>query len=253
MNKLRAVLIDDEKNNLDLLSHFIKKYCDDVEIISECLTYKDALLKVDELKPDLLFLDIVLDENTAFDLLNDLKFKKFNIIFTTAYDEYAVKAFRYNTADYLLKPILIDDLILAVEKVIAKAKELKFLQPAQINNLSNSVLGKHPMDFLTISGADRIDFIDPNEIIYMQSNGRYTEFILSDNKRKVLASKSLGEIHVQLNPSVFFRIHNTFIINLKHLININKKSGNYCEMSNGNSLPISRRRYEGLMKYLRSV
>ena len=102
MNKLRAILIDDEKNNLDLLSHFVKKYCLDVEIVSECLTYQDALIDIDELKPDLLFLDIVLDENTAFDLLKEVKFKKYNIIFTTAYDEYAINAFKYNTTDYLL-------------------------------------------------------------------------------------------------------------------------------------------------------
>ena len=94
INKLRAILIDDEKNNLDLLSHFVKKYCLDVEIVSECLTYQDALIDIDELKPDLLFLDIVLDENTAFDLLKEVKFKKYNIIFTTAYDEYAINAFK---------------------------------------------------------------------------------------------------------------------------------------------------------------
>lgn len=253
MNKLRAILIDDEKNNLDLLSHFVKKYCLDVEIVSECLTYQDALIDIDELKPDLLFLDIVLDENTAFDLLKEVKFKKYNIIFTTAYDEYAINAFKYNTADYLLKPILIDDLITAVGKINIRSKAMDYLDSSQITNLSNSVLGKHPMNFLTISGADRIDFIDPAEIIYMQSNGRYTEFILSDSNRKVLASKSLGEFQGLLNPSLFFRIHNTYIVNLKHLLNINKKSGNYCEMTNGNSLPISRRRYEGLMKYLRNA
>ena len=253
MEKLRAILIDDEKNNLDLLSHFVKKYCLDVEVISECLTYRDALVQIDELKPDLLFLDIVLDENTAFDLLKEVKFKKYKIIFTTAYDEYAIKAFKFNTADYLLKPILIDDLITAVGKIHKGWKTCEYLDASQISNLSNSVLGKHPMNFLTISGSGRIDFIDPKEIIYMQSNGRYTEFILSNNKRKIMASKSLGEFEGVLNSTLFFRIHNTYIVNLSHLLNINKKSGNYCEMSNGDALPISRRRYEGLMKYLRNT
>ena len=172
MEKLRAILIDDEKNNLDLLSHFVKKYCLDVEVISECLTYQDALVQIDELKPDLLFLNIVLDENTAFDLLKEVKFKKYKIIFTTAYDEYAVKAFKFNMADYLLKLILIDDLIAAVGKIHKGWKTSEYLNSSQISNLSNSVLGKHPMNFLTISGSDRIDFIDPKEIIYMQSNGR---------------------------------------------------------------------------------
>lgn len=159
MEKLRAILIHDEKNNLDLLSHFVKKYCLDVEVISECLTYQDALEQIDELKPDLLFLDIVLDENTAFDLLKEVKFKKYKIIFTTAYDEYAIKAFKFNTADYLLKPILIDDLIAAVGKIHKGWKTSEYLDSSQISNLSNSVLGKHPMNFLTISGSDRIDLL----------------------------------------------------------------------------------------------
>ena len=84
---------------MDLLSHFVKKYCLDVEVISECLTYRDDLVQIDELKSDLLFLDIVLDKNTAFDLLKEVKFKKYKIIFTKAYDEYAIKAFEFNTAD----------------------------------------------------------------------------------------------------------------------------------------------------------
>ena len=252
MEKLRAIIVDDEKNNLDLLSHFVKKYCLDVDLVSECHTYKDALVKIDELKPDLLFLDIVLDENTAFDLLKEVKFKRYKIIFTTAYDEYAINAFKFNTADYLLKPILIDDLIAAVGKIRKKWTTSEYLNASQINNLSHSILGKHPMNFLTISGSDRIDFIDPKEIIYMQSNGRYTEFVLCNKKRKILASKSLGEFEGLMNSAMFFRIHNTYMVNLKHLLNINKKSGNYCEMSNGDALPISRRRYEGLMKYLRN-
>lgn len=252
MEKLRAILIDDEKNNLELLSHFVRKYCLDVNVIAECLTYKDALTQIDKLKPDLLFLDIVLDENLAFDLLEATKFKKYFIIFTTAYDEHAIKAFKFNTADYLLKPILIDDLINAVGKIISRRHDQDYLDVSQIKNLSNSILRKHPMNYLTISGSHRVDFIDPQDIVYMQSSGRYTEFILTNKKRKIIASKSLGEYEGLLNSNLFFRIHNTFMINLKHLININKRAGNYCEMSNGDALPISRRRYEGLMKYLKN-
>ena len=180
-----------KKNNLELLSHFVKKYCLDIDLVAECLTYQDALEKIDEHKPDLLFLDIILDENTAFDLLEAVEFKRYNIIFTTAYDEYAIKAFKFNTVDYLLKPILIDDLITAVGKIHKKWMTSEYLKPSQLNNLSSSILGKHPMNFLTISGLDRIDFLDPKEIIYMQSSGRYTEFILSDKKRKILASKPI--------------------------------------------------------------
>lgn len=143
-------------------------------------------------------------------------------------------------------------MIKAVGKIITRRHDQEYLGNSQIKNLSNSILRKHPMNYLTISGSHRVDFIDPKDIVYMQSSGRYTEFILTNKKRKIIASKSLGEYEGLLNSTLFFRIHNTFMINLKHLININKRSGNYCEMSNGDALPISRRRYEGLMKYLKN-
>ena len=152
-----------------------------------------------------------------------------------------------------MKPILIDDLITAVGKIYKGWKTSEYLDSSKISNLSNSVLGKHPMNFQTISGFDRIDFIDPKEIICMQSNGRYTEFILYNNKQKIMASKSLGEFERLLNSALFFRIHNIYIVNFSHLININKKSGKYCEKSNGPALTISRRRHEGLMKYLKNT
>ena len=152
-----------------------------------------------------------------------------------------------------MKLLLIDDLIAAVGKIYKGWKTSEYLDSSQISNLSNSVLGKHPMNLQTICGFDRIDFIDPKEIIHMQSNVRYTEFILSNNKQKIMASKSLGEFEGLLNSALFFRIDNIYIVNFSHLININKKSGKYCEMSNGLALPISRRRYECLMKYLRNT
>jgi two-component system LytT family response regulator len=103
-----------------------------------------------------------------------------------------------------------------------------------------------------ISGMDRIDFIHPDEVVYLKSTGRYTEFYLKDKKRKITSSKPIGEYENILDQDVFYRIHNSFLINLAQLININKRAGNYCEMSNGDSLPLSRRRYEGLMGYMRN-
>ena len=120
MKKFKTIIIDDERLAREEVKRALQKH-QEFEIIGEASHVNEAITLIEDLQPDLLFLDIVLDENTAFDLLNDLKFKKFNIIFTTAYDEYAVKAFRYNTADYLLKPILIDDLILAVENSYCKS------------------------------------------------------------------------------------------------------------------------------------
>jgi two-component system LytT family response regulator len=248
----KTVLVEDEKNNLDLLNHFIKKYCKNIDVIASCSTYDQALSVLKAEEPDLVFLDIVLDRDTSFDLLQELGNPDFQIIFTTAYDEYAIRAFKYNTIDYLLKPIIIEELVAAVNKVAEKINENKTLDMGSIKNISQSFNTKHPANFIMISGMDRIDFIHPDEVVYLKSTGRYTEFYLKDKKRKITSSKPIGEYENILDQDVFYRIHNSFLINLAQLININKRAGNYCEMSNGDSLPLSRRRYEGLMGYMRN-
>lgn len=248
----KTVLVEDEKNNLDLLNHFIKKYCKNIDVIASCSTYDQALSVLKAEEPDLVFLDIVLDRDTSFDLLQELGNPDFQIIFITAYDEYAIRAFKYNTIDYLLKPIIIEELVAAVNKVAEKINENKTLDMGSIKNISQSFNTKHPANFIMISGMDRIDFIHPDEVVYLKSTGRYTEFYLKDKKRKITSSKPIGEYENILDQDVFYRIHNSFLINLAQLININKRAGNYCEMSNGDSLPLSRRRYEGLMGYMRN-
>ncbi|MDA8924028.1 LytTR family DNA-binding domain-containing protein [Flavobacteriaceae bacterium] len=252
MKMFKTVLVEDEKNNLDLLNHFIKKYCKNIDVIASCSTYDQALSVLKAEEPDLVFLDIVLDRDTSFDLLQELGNPDFQIIFTTAYDEYAIRGFKYNTIDYLLKPIIIEELVAAVNKVAEKINENKTLDMGSIKNISQSFNTKHPANFIMISGMDRIDFIHPDEVVYLKSTGRYTEFYLKDKKRKITSSKPIGEYENILDQDVFYRIHNSFLINLAQLININKRAGNYCEMSNGDSLPLSRRRYEGLMGYMRN-
>jgi len=175
----------------------------------------------------------------------------FHIIFTTAYDQYAIKAFRYNATDYLLKPIVIEDLIEAVNRVEEQIQKKEFVNREQIKQLSDTILKKKPINYLTVSGMDRVDFIQPDDIVYLKSAGRYTEFYLRDKKRKIISSRPIGQYETLLSEDQFYRIHNSFLINLNALININKRAGNYCELSNGVSLPISRRRFEGLIKLIR--
>jgi len=199
----------------------------------------------------LCFLDILLDHDNSFHLLENIEKTSFHIIFTTAYDEYAIKAFRYNATDYLLKPVVIDDLIKAVDRVETQIHKNEFVHREQIKQLSETILKKHPLNYLTVSGMDRVDFIQPEDIVYLKSAGRYTEFYLQDKKRKIISSRPIGEYEAILPQDRFYRIHNSFLINLSALININKKAGNYCELTNGVSLPISRRRFEGLIKLMR--
>ncbi len=251
MKNLTAIIVDDEKKNVDLLFYFVQKYIPEVHILDRCLTYEAALHSISKIQPQLVFLDIHLNDKNAFDLLKELDHLDFQIIFTTAFDEYALKAFQYNTVDYLLKPIVIEELRKTIDRVLEKRNGKYEFGPEQLHTLSQSLLGRHPTNLVLISGMERVNLIDPNDIIYCRSSGRYTEFYLKGKKRCIVSSKTLGQYERSLDPVYFYRIHNTFLINLMHLDNINKKAGNYCEMSNGDSLPISRRRYEALMKRLR--
>lgn len=251
MNRLRTILVDDEKNNLELLEYFIKKNCPSLEIVAKCSTYDSAKEIIQNTDFDLCFLDILLDHDNSFHLLENLDKTSFHIIFTTAYDEFAIKAFRYNATDNLLKPIVIDDLIKAVHRVEEQIHKKEFIDQENIKQLSETILKKQPLNYLTVSGMNRVDFIQPDDIVYLKSAGRYTEFFLQDKKQKIISSRPIGEYETILTQDRFYRIHNSYLINLSALININKRAGNYCELTNGVSLPISRRRFEGLIKLMR--
>ena len=184
-------------------------------------------------------------------MLENLNQLNFQIIFTTAFDEYAIQAFKYKTVDYLLKPIVIEDLIDAVARAEERIKQNSLASQGELNQLSKNLVGRNPFELLVVSGMNKVDFIRQEEVIYLKSSGRYTEFRFTDVNRSVLATKPLGEFERTLNQVKFYRIHNSYIINLHHLVKINKIAGNYCEMVNGDSLPVSRRRLEGLLNYFK--
>ena len=251
LNTLKAILVEDEINNANLLKHFLTKYCPEIHLLDSCQNKEQAIQSINKWNPQLLFLDIILENETAFDLLQEIDYSNTHIVFITAFDEYALKAFRYNAADYLLKPIQIDELIAAVQRVLLRVKNNDLLNKSQMQDLSDS-FHSQSQKFVTISNIDKVNFVKNEEIIYCQSSGRYTEFHLSD-KRRLVASKSLGEYEMELDKGHFFRIHKSFIVNLNYNVNINKKAGNYCELSDGSSLPISRRRYDGLIQFIKNM
>lgn len=253
MKTIRTVLVEDEHKNMELLQHFIKKYCGNLEVVAACTTFQEALTTLDTEEVDLVFLDIRLDENTSFDLLESLGHRSFQIIFITAYDEFAIRAFKYNTIDYLLKPIVIDELVEAVTRAEEHIEQHSEVNRGEILHLSNHLIGRNPYNLMVISGMNKVDFVRQDEIVYLKSAGRYTEFYFNDGRRKVLVTKPIGEFESSLDQIKFYRIHNSFIINLNFLNQINKVAGNYCEMSNGDNLPISRRRLEGLLRYFKEL
>ncbi|WP_299884042.1 LytTR family DNA-binding domain-containing protein [uncultured Lacinutrix sp.] len=251
MTKVNAIIVDDEVNNVDLLVHFLTQYCPDINIIGKATTKSEGVSLVNELKPELLFLDIMLDQGTGFDLLEEVTFNETKIIFVTAFDEFAIKAFKYNAVDYILKPIEIDQLIKAVEKACLDISHHKFTERHQVQNLYRTVTNNNlPLNLIAIPSKDKIDFVKIEDIIYIKSEGRYSIFNLKGNKQ-IVATKNLGEYETMLDANTFFRIHNSYLINLTKVLSINKSGGNYCVMENSEQLPIAKRRQDQLHRFLK--
>lgn len=252
MKKISAVIVDDEINSVKLLTRFVEKYCPEIEIVGKAYTKEDAINVINREQPEILFLDIKLDVGLSFDLLNELTNNKSKIIFVTAYNEYAVKAFKYNAIDYILKPINIDELIVAVKNAIEDIKKEIYTNQEQLNRTQNSIVeNKYDFNFIAIPTVKRIDFINISDIVYLKSDGRYT-FLHLNNDKNIIASKNLGEYENTLNPSVFFRIHKSYLANLNFITSIFKSDGFYCEMKNGEKIPVARRRVEYLLNLVNS-
>lgn len=250
MKTLGAVIIDDEASNVELLEHYLKKYCAHVSILGTANSSDEAIELINEKKPQLLFLDIHLGENTAFDILDAIDYTKHKVIFVTGFNEYAIKAFKYNAIDYILKPIKIEELVAAVSKSVVDIEKDMFTSQIQLQLFSKTLNDKnHILDFIAISSTEEIDIVKLENILYLESEGRYTTFYKKD-ATKVLATKNMGEYESILPSKDFFRIHNTYMVNLNYIVKIGKTDGNFCEMVNGKTLPISRRRNEELIKLL---
>jgi two-component system LytT family response regulator len=242
MRKIDVLIVDDENYNADLLEHFLKQNCPIVDRIDIAYNLEEAVVKIESHRYDILFLDIILHEKTAFDLLDE-------IIFVTAFDQYAIDSFKYNTIDYLLKPIQIEALTAAVDRVVERIKNQETMDRNEVQRFEKSLGREGKVDFITISSINKVNLVKKSDILYCKSSGRYTEFHLK-NKNVLIASKSLGEYEMHLTFKEFFRIHNSYMINLNHLVNISKKSGHVCELVGEIQLPISRRRYDKLLHYL---
>lgn len=249
MNQYSCIIIDDEKSNLNLIKHFITNFLPSLKIIGEASNVEEGINVINTVKPDILFLDIQLNEKNAFDILNKIDLAEFEIIFVTAFEDYAVKAFKYNAVDYVLKPIIIDDLIVAANKCIRRIEEKKLFRNSDSKSDKKKAICNSK--FLSIPSINKVDIIKVEDIVFCKSDGRYTSFYLK-NKEEIIACKNLGQFEDVLDETLFFRIHHSYIINLNYLISITKKTGYYCEMINNINLPIAKRRQENLRTFLKS-
>ena len=240
---LKAILVDDELDALKTLTWEIKTHCTEIDIIGQFDDPIKALAFIQSNPPDLLFLDIQMPRLNGFDLLDKIPNVDFEVIFVTAYDEYAVKAFRINAIDFLLKPVITADLIEAIKRVNLKIH----LDPGQSksNNLKIEKL-KNSFNKIPLPNSDGIEFVLPHNVLYCKSDGSYT-YVIMEN-RKVLITKSLREMEDILQEHNFLRTHKSYLVNLNHIINYIRIDGGYLILSNGDKVAVSRRKKEELMK-----
>lgn len=247
MDMIRALIIDDEQNCIDSLTFDLRKHCKEVEIIEACTSPKQGLVAIRRHKPDLVFLDVQMPWMNGFEMLEVLEEISFAIIFTTAYDQFAAKAFRLSAIDYLLKPVDTNDLKEAVRKVSEKITSKT--GAANIDNLLHNISKPEAKQRIAFAGREGYEFVEIGSIVYAQAEGAYTHVFLKD-KRKLVISKTLSDIEEMLPPEHFQRIHHSTLVNLSHVTHFFKTDGGYLVLDNGEKLIVSKSKKEGLLERL---
>lgn len=237
---LRVLIVDDEADARENLQLMLAEHCPEVEVVGQAASAAEAREKIQELQPNGLFLDIKMPGEDGFALLASIAELDLPVVFTTAYDEYALRAYKENALDYLEKPIDHEELERAVRKMQKLTGELGSGQPSAIAALlkdQGSPLSKR----LAIPGRDGLVLLKHEDILYLEANDSYTTIHLLDGKRSV-SSKHIRIFEDHLDPKSFFRVHKTYIINLAHLKGFNRAEGNMAVLENGTLIPVSRRR-----------
>lgn len=238
----RAILIDDEIAALKILRWEIEEHCPQLEIIGQYSDPVKGKTAIENLQPDIVFLDIEMPKLNGLDLLYSFDQIDFEVIFITAYDRYAVEAFRLNAIDYLLKPFETDALLEAVGRVKQKLKIEAAASPS--SNLLDRL--KSSFNKVSLPQNEGIEFVNPEEILYCKSDGSYTEVILL--QKRVMITRLLGDLETQLNSYSFLRTHKSYLVNINHIVKYIRKDGGYLIMTNGDKVAVSRRKRDDLLK-----
>jgi two-component system, LytTR family, response regulator len=249
--EVRALVVDDEFQSRSFLTKIIEKLHPEVRIVGTAGTVEEAIEKIFALKPNLLFLDIKIQNKNVFEIFDVFKDPSFEVIFTTAHNEFAVKAFRLNAIDYLLKPIDLDDLAIAIKRTCEKIAASATTTIQQFENLAETVRTReNPFNKIAIPTTDGFILVPIDEIIYCESDGNYTHFILKDNK-KIISSYTLKQYEDMLSGGNFCRTHKSFLVNIAHITRYIKGDGGIVKMSNGKELEVSRYNKQALLGLIR--
>jgi len=248
---IRTIIIEDEPVSRETLTIMLKRYPDDIEIVDTCSNPTDGIESIARHAPELIFLDIQMPKMTGFDMLKKIPKIDFEVIFTTAFDHYAINALRISALDYLLKPVDAEDLTSAIEKCKQRLMEKK--PTFQFENLFNNLTNKNPLDkTLALSASDGISFVKMSDILRVEANGRYSKFYLL-NKETILVSKTLGDFEEILAANQFFRIHDSAIVNLNHVKKFIRGDGGTIILSDNTELDVARRRKDEFVKLIPKI
>jgi len=244
---ITATIVDDEPDCCETLVMLLERYCPEVKVLDICYSAETAMQSIKEHQPQILFLDIEMPFMNGFELLEKLGKINFQLIFTTSYDQYAIKAIRFSALDYLLKPVDREELQRSVQKA---AQRNKHPLPQQLDMLLQKL--RHPtipVNKIAIPTMEGFQLLPAESIISCESEGNYTYLFLKD-KRKIIASRNLKEIEELLEDYPFIRIHHSHIVNINEVEKYIKGEGGHLIMSDGSSINVSRSRKELLLKRL---
>lgn len=235
-----SVIIDDETMNTRILKKMLADFCPQVNVVAEAKDVQQGISVINQYKPALVFLDIEMPYGNAFDLLDELMPVSFEIIFITAFNEYALKAFRYSALDYLLKPVNINELKMAVERAGERVNSKNI--NSQLNNLLQNLHKKNEaIQKIALPSKDGLLFIAIEDIYRCEASGSYT-YIYTRKEGKNISSKSIKEYEELLPGDIFFRIHHSHLVNLKEIKKYHRGRGGYVEMKDGALIDVAVRR-----------
>lgn len=255
--KLRALIVDDEIHARENLKYLLEKFCPEIEVAGIANGVASAIEAVNTLNPQVLFLDICMPSGTeGFDLLDALPEKKFQVVFVTAFKDYAIRALNANAIHYLQKPVDVDDLKMAVKKLVStdqlftESREQLLNYIKSLENLTKAIQPSQGVPRITINHAKGFKIVDPNDFMYLEGEGNYTSIIFIDGT-KYVDTKSIGVYEEILDPQHFFRIHKSHIVNVLYVKEFLNDDGHSVIMKDNSKLSISRLRVPKFLEFFK--
>jgi two-component system, LytTR family, response regulator len=248
--KIRTLIIDDEKQARNSLLSDLKKHLDQLEIIGEAESVETAIAAIDKLKPELIFLDINLGDGYGFNVIERCKHTNYKTIFVTAYDQYAIKAFKVSALDFLLKPVDQEELDAAIERAVNLQQAEKM--DAQMKVFKDYGNSAETEKKIVLKELEAIHVVKVKDLIACEASGIYTTFY-TGNGKQIIVSKNLKEYEEILEPFGFLRIHNSFLINGNKIEKFERTDGGIVEMEGGRRIPVSQRKRDVVISFLKSI